>query len=476
MLAPSVARVAAEVAAEALCRQSFAEFLTWCKIRSDDPLDPGIIDLHPWPYQIERAESWQAGTSEVILKERQLGFTQVLIAPYYLWRAMYHGWACGYWSVDQPAARKQLKRIAAIWETLPDFLKTKATFRADDADFESGGTIQVFPSTEHGGISYTLQLAGMDEAGFHPYGAANFAAISPAVSKGQVIILSTADPELGPAGFLHDIYWASKRGETGLRAVFEARRRPDRGPEFYAREKARYAGQLERFNAYYPETDAEAFVGKSGLVYPGFNPVKHVWVPQGDRFHPWEWDDSKRKVMGVDFGGGDPTAVTVLGMDGRQHVHQFGEFYRKGSVSVYDIAGYISEWEGPGDVLCDPSQGVAIETLDQALRGTGWTARKADNKRAEGLELVNILIETDRLTIHADCKDSVAEFAGYRWRESVDPNSKVRYATHTPVDHHADAMDARRYALMELLAHLRDMMTLTNRDAISRRPLARKFA
>src|SRR5690606_23314633 len=123
------------VAAEALCRQSFPYFLTWCRIRSDDPLHPGVIPLDPWPFQVERAESWQQGTSEVILKERQLGFSAVLVAPYLLWRAMYHGWACGYLSKGQQEAREELERVEAIWNLLPDFLKVSGTFRADDASF-----------------------------------------------------------------------------------------------------------------------------------------------------------------------------------------------------------------------------------------------------------------------------------------------------------------------------------------------------
>ena len=456
--AEQLQRTVSELAAEALCRQSFSAFLTWCRIRSDDPLNPGIIPLEPWGFQVERAEAWQTGRSEVILKERQQGFSQVLMAPYILWRMMYFGWACGYWSVDQPAARKEVSRIKALYDELPSFLRVSTTFRADDAESESGGSLIAFPSTPHAGISYTLQLAVMDEAAFHAYGAANFAAISPAVAKGQFILNSTADPELGPAGFFHDMYWASKRGETGMVAVFEARRRPDRGPEFYAREKARYAGQPERFQAYYPETDAEAFVGKSGLVYPMFSEARHVVS-----VHPWAWEDSRRKVMGVDWGGGDPTAVIPLGMSGDQRVHQFGEYYERGPVSVYDIAAFISAWEGPGEVMYDPSQGVAGETLDQALRGTGWRARKADNKRGEGMEQVAFLLETDRLTIHAGCTASIAEFPGYRWRDNVDPHSKERYATHTPVDHHADAHDARRYAAVELLAHLRPMARMPTR-------------
>lgn len=461
-------RVAAEVAAEALCRQSFPEFLTWCRIRSDDPLSPGVIPLAPWPFQVERAESWQQGTSEVILKERQLGFSAVLVAPYLLWRAMYHGWACGYLSKGQAEAREEIERIESIYGLLPDFLKVNGTFRADDASFESGGRILSFPSTPSAGVSYTLQCAVMDEAAFHPYGAANFAAIQPATARGQFLILSTADPELGPAGFFHDMYWASKRGETGFRAVFEARRRPDRDPAWYERARAAYAGQHERFQAYYPETDAEAFVGKSGLVYPMFSEARHVRAE-----HPWAWNDSKRKAAGVDWGGGDPSAIVMLGMSGTQHVHQFGEFYERGPVSVYDMAAFISSWEGPGEVMCDPSQGVAIETLDQALRGTGWRARKADNRRTEGMESVAFLLDSDRLTIHAGCTNSIAEFPGYRWRESVDPNSKERYATHTPVDHHADAHDARRYAVVELTAHLRPTFTMPTRS-LSGAPLARR--
>lgn len=468
VVAPSVERVASEVAAEALCRQSFPYFLTWCRIRSDDPLRPGVIPLDPWPFQVERAESWQQGTSEVILKERQLGFSAVLVAPYLLWRAMYHGWACGYLSKGQQEAREEIERVEQIWNLLPEFIRVGGTFRADDASFEGGGRILSFPSTPSAGVSYTLQLVVMDEAAFHPYGAQNFAAIQPAASRGQFIIQSTADPSLGPAGFFYEMFMASLREETGYQAVFEARRRPDRDAAWYERTKAQYAGQTERFQAFYPQTIAEAFVGRSGLVYPMFSEERHV---RSD--HPWDWNASKRKVMGVDFGGGDPTAVIPLGMSGDQHVHQFGEFYQRGPVSIYDIAAYISSWEGPGEVECDPSQGVAIETLAQALRGTGWHVKAANNKRGEGMESVAFLLETDRLTIHAGCKDSIAEFPGYRWRESVDPNSKERYATHTPVDHHADGHDARRYACVELMAHLRTMAQMPSTAFNTHKPMAR---
>lgn len=447
-------RVASEVAAEASCRASFPYFLTWCKIRSDDPDVADLIPLNPWPFQVERAEAWERGESEVILKERQFGFSYALVAPYMLWRAMYHGWTCGYLSKGEKEAYEEILRIQSLYDSLPEFLKTpNGRIRAEDATFDGGGRIIAFPATASGGISYTLQLVVMDEAAFHPYGAANYGAIRPAASRGQFIIQSTADPEIGPSGFMHDMYWNSKKGLTPYKAIFVARCRPDRDAEWYRNEESAYAGDPERFNAYYPTTDAEAFRGKSGLVYPMFSEQRHVSL-----IHPWRWEDSVRHVAGIDFGGGDPTACLPHGLSGTHKIHQFGEFYQRGPVSVYDLAHYLGQWPAKnGIAVCDPSEPVAIETLDVALKGTGWRAVAADNKRGEGLGLYAQMLADDALTLFHECKETIAEFPGYRWAERTDPNDKTRYQTKTPVGHHADGKDAGRYAVMELLAMTRRM-------------------
>ena len=433
-----------ETAALALCRMSFPEFLTWCQVRSDDPQQPGDIRLIPWPYQQERAKSWQEGNSEVILKERQLGFSAALIAPYLLWRSMYHGWACGYLSVGQEEAREEIRRIKRLHEQLPPYLKIHGQIRVDDASFEGGGRIIAFPSTEHAGISYTLQLVVFDEAAFHPYGSQNYTAIQPAAARGQFIILSTADPELGPSGFFHDIYFASKEGNTPYTAVFEARRRPDRDADWYIKAKKAYIGHEHEFDAYYPETDSGAFVARSGLVYPQFTPERHV------KEEPFALSSCRRIVAGVDFGGGDPTAIVILGMDEKQHVHQFAEFYETGSIGVDALGAFISKY--PVDtVMCDPTQGTSIATLKETWR---VNARKANNNRGDGMGLVAFLLDNDRLTISPSCVNSIAEFTSYRWAARTDPNDKRRYATTAAVNHHADAHDARRYATAELLSML----------------------
>ena len=451
------------VAAQAEAAEDFTFFLRYARIRSDDPSDPAIIPWQQWPYLVDRARAWSAGESEVVLKARQLGMTWLL--SYFLaWKAR-NGGACGVFSVGQREAREVLRRIRLAESMLPQWLQIDAEFNADEVRYPSGGSVHAFPSTEQAGISYTFQVAAMDEAAFHPYAAFNYAALRPTLSAGgQFLALSTADPTLGPSGFFHDLYWASTRGETPYRAVFipwDAR--PGRDEAWLRRERAAYQGLPEEFDAYYPDSDAAAFVARSGLVFPQFSTVRHVRLPDTPL------SDAIRVVAGVDFGGGDPTAVVVLGLDRHHKVHQYAEFYKRGAVSLDEIGGFLKRYP-VGVVVCDPSQGVAIETLRHTY---GLPARAADNKRGEGLGMVSFLLDNDRLTIDPSCVDSIAEFPGYRWATRVDSNDKTRFATTTPVDHHADAMDARRYAVLEITAMLHASVGPRIRRFDGRRP-ARK--
>ena len=443
----TLTREAAVAALDAeIARRSSVDFVAHLSIRSDDPLDTTLSKVNLWPFQVEELLALETGESQVILKERQLGFTTVVMGPYMLWRAMFFGWSVGYYSVDQPAARTQIARLKQMWSLLPPHLRVGAQWTADDVHFAGGGVIRAFPSTDHAGISYTFNLVVMDEAAFHPYGAQNYAAFSPAVARGQVVIQSTADPSIGPSGFFFDIYWASKRGETGYRAIFEARRRPDRTPEWYAMMRARYTGRLDEFDAYYPETDAAAFVGRSGLVYPMFDATKHV------KPDPFSWVEAKYRVAGVDFGGGDPTAVILLGVSGTGHVHQFAEMYERGPVDSQQIARFLMEWEAKAPLLavaCDPSQGTAIRDIAAfgVRQGVELPAIPADNAR-EGIGVLAGYLERGQFSINPGCAGSLSEFPGYRWVQRTDPNDRVRYETSTPGWNHADAMDGRRYGLM----------------------------
>lgn len=440
---------------------TFLEFLEHVYVQPDmdrEDYDPevqfsprGGVQWQPWPYLTERATAWANRESEVVLKARQLGISW-LAAAFTLWSAQYHPYFhVAVFSVGQREAKVQLARSRFIYENLEPAYQRGVKFNTEDALCDSGSVIVAFPSTEHTGISFTFRLVIRDESSFHPYGAANYAAVRPTLSAGgQFIDMSTANPKLGPSGDFHDRYWASKRGETGYAAVFIPwHARPGRDAVWLARERAAYVGLTDEFDAYYPGTDAEAFVARSGLVYPQFSEARHV------RTARIPLTQCVRAVAGVDWGGGDPTAVAILGLEPRHHAHQYAEFARRGSVGVDAIAAFIARYPTVRQVRCGADEPVAIATLQTTL-GPGYDVQAADTRRAEGLGLVAFLLEHDRLTIEPDCTQSIAEFPGYRWAERADPLDRTRYATKTPVDHHADLHDARRYACAELLAVLHD--------------------
>lgn len=402
-----------------------------------------------WPHLLARARAWESGDSEVILKARQLGISW-LLAAYALWRAMYQpGAVVLELSAGQAEAYELLGKSRSIWECLPDALRRPTTVDASgEMAFDGGGRIMALPATQKAGRGYTASLVIADEAAFHPWAAVNYGAYRPTIEAGgQLLMVSTAN---GATGFFHEIYWASVRGETPYRGVFIPwSARPGRDSEWLARERSAFEGLPAEFDQEYPDTAAKAFVALTGLVYPQFSHERHVRA--GD---PVPWEDCTRRYYGTDYGGGDPTAVPVLGiyrtLEGPR-AHVYGLFYRKaGAPTVDEIAEFLLPWhqrapffQGEGD----PAPGG--EVINESLRVYGLPCRRGNAARGEGLGLMAQWLDAGWLTFNGEtCGPLIHEFAGYRWLQRVDPNSKDRYATGTPHDHHGDALDALRLALM----------------------------
>lgn len=446
-------------AAIELCRLSFPDFLRYCRILSDDPDNPEPIPFAPYDYQLERAEAWQAGQSEVVLKARQLGFSWGL-GDYMLWRALFHGWDCGYYSRGEDEARAEIEqRVLWTAQRLPRWMLDYSRVRVRDTfvRFPCGGSIRAFPSTASAGIGYTFQLIVADECAFHAYGAQNYAAYRPTLSAGgQYIACSTADPSLGPSGFFYELWQGASDGSNGYTPVFVPwHARPGRNEAWLARERAAYRGMADEFDAYYPERPEAAFVGKSGLVYPQFSRERHV------RPDPCRWEECIARYAGYDLGGGDPTAIVVLGVyrasDGSRRVHQFGEMYRTtGAPTVDEMGDWLTAWQERArfdHIERDPVG--AASTVAQTLSGVYGLpvgSRPVSRDKGERLQTQAYWLDSGLFTIGEQCTYSIAEFSGYRWRERTDANDKTRYKTATPEDHHADAMDARGQALIRVYA------------------------
>ena len=204
------------------------------------------------------------------------------------------------------------------------------------------------------------------------------------------------------------------------------------------------------------------FVTFEGLVFPQFSAALHVRPLQAPDPVPYDSPEVVKRSAGVDFGGGDPTAIIVLGQGQSGKVHQYAEKVWPGGQNPGDtgIGEFLHEWHGkvPFDsIWCDPSNQTSISTLRASglpagplISGRnssqGMTAR-AINDRGVGLRLMGDFLSRRILTFNPSCAQSISEHYSYLYRQSVDTDGN-KYRTSTPVQHHADCMDARRYALM----------------------------
>lgn len=401
----------------------------------------------------------------VILKARQLWISW-LLAAYDLYVAMIRGRNVLAFSQGQDYSRELLRKSRFIYDRLPRELTMPIlTDNKDELHFKGAGRIYSFPSTRDAGRGFTGGLVTVDEAAFHPYAQENYRAYRNTMADGgQLVMVSTAN---GPHGFFHTIYDGARKGQNGYDArFFPWSSRPDRDAAWYRREERAFEGFIADFRRENPATDDEAFTTLSGLVYQDWDARIHVAAPK------YSFEQCRLRVAGVDFGGspGNPNAVVILGLTPDEHIHQYAEMAIPGVLSIDEIGGFIAKWKDRAPLIaveCDHDQ-VAIATLVRQFR---LPARKANKARGEGMELTEFLLKNNRLTIDPGCVRSIEEFYGYRWRENLDPNTKERYQTATPVDHHGDLMDARRYALMQLTRFLRRGATIT---ALDGRPLATK--
>ncbi len=397
----------------------------------------------PWPHITEMALDLGSGRSMVYLKSRQMMFTWVL-AAYAVFKAMQRG-DLFYLSQGQDYADAVVARCETVIENLPKELLAQKPWNTTQLSFRDGA-VRSFPSTEHAVRSLSGKVLIGDEAAFHQYAEQNHAAWGPALSgaDSQFVILSTSN---GPQGWFYDQVEAARAGTSGaLFRFYPWMARPDHDQAWYDRERAKYPNNLARFIRENPATIEEAWSHAEGLVYPTFKPEVHIAVPKV-RFEDCRW-----RFGGVDWGGspGNPNAAVVLGSDG-SHVWQYDEYVSEGEISIEEMGAFFSRWRQKAPftfVDCDWQNDTGMRVLRKSF---GVPARRAIKKR-EGIDITDFLLRNNALFIDPSCTRSILEFGQYRWAQRIDSNTKQRFATSTPVDHHADCMDARRYGLQRLAA------------------------
>lgn len=467
LILKSAAKIKKREEAESVRPDFFRDFLPHCKILTNEQelseetqlqAAPEVATFELYDYQREMIEAWLNGDSECILKGRQIGISWC-DAVYTLYRAVVDKWNCGFVSYKENVARWHLRnRIRFIWDRLPNKLNVdgvewplpKARWNADSAEFDGAGSILIFPSTPDAGVGYTFQKVTMDEFAFHDYAMPNYEALRPALPRGaQFIIFSTSNPELGEYGPFKKMWdSANKRGFSKRFLPWNIR--PEHTMEFYREEKDAYEGSENQFKAFHPLEETDAFSGKSGLVFPQFvDGYPHVQEPSCD------WSEYKFRVAGIDPGGGDPTAIVPLGITHDWVFEQPWEFYTKEVVTLDEMFDWL--WRLHGEAPFDyiwmdaPRKSPYIAQL----QWRGLPVVGANKDKGARLSMHAWVLEQRRLRIAPGCVNSRAEYAGYMFPERTDPNTKDKYRTSTPVDHHGDAIDARGYAILGAMEAIR---------------------
>lgn len=218
------------------------------------------------------------------------------------------------------------------------------------------------------------------------------------------------------------------------------------------------AGLIESLEEKYKDTPffeqelLGMYTAFEGLVYPMFKKEKHVKPP------PCPVYECDRIIIGgPDWGGAMPSAMYLMGERAGQ-AHVYREFYRVGA-DLSDIAATLDDWvvesrvrKGLLRIDYDGAETVSGATLKGEKGFTG--ARAADKDREGGIKLVQERLNGDGrgplLTISPECVNLIAEFGQYIWAEKRDATTKVMFKTNTPIDHHADGLDALRYGCMGL--------------------------
>lgn len=326
----------------------------------------GVAPFHLWPKQVEALASLVSEKLVIFLKARQLGITWLCLG-YALWLLIFQaGKVVLLFSQGQVEANEMLRRLKAMYERLPEWMKAGLPERtidnASSQGWSNGSWAKCLPATQRAGRSFTASLAVLDEAAHQQWGAKIYAALKPTIDAGgQLFVVSSAN---GHDGFFDVLWEKAAAGLNRFRAIFLAwHARPERDAEWRQRQFAE-ATDPELVKQEYPDNPDEAFLASGRVRFPAdwLDAIRVRMQSPMDRRNPTfparlsSIDGlavytppvvERRYIVGADVSegdGGDYSAATVISedyLDEAAHLHghwEPGEFAEKLAViaETYD--------------------------------------------------------------------------------------------------------------------------------------------
>lgn len=233
--------------------------------------------------------------------------------------------------------------------------------------------------------------------------------------------------------------WVDKAKEKNCHYIhFDLCDNPSLSPEIIKRYHSLYSG------SFYERYILGKWVSAEGLVYPFFNPEKHVCKELPHSF--------SKLVMSVDYGTVNPTSCGLWGKS-RDVWYRISEYYYdsklQGSLRTdeehYDAIVKLSKiGEKYGltvsAIVCDPSAASFMETI---RRHGEFKVLPARNDVLSGIRKVSDAICKGKVKFSTECVDTLREFCLYRWDE--------RSGHDAPIKEHDHSMDDVRYFVTTFL-------------------------
>ncbi len=233
---------------------------------------------------------------------------------------------------------------------------------------------------------------------------------------------------LNPEGPNHWLYqeWILKAEEKKvLRVHFTMEDNPSLSEAVKKRYRGMYAG------VFYRRFILGEWAMAEGLVYPMFDPKKHVVAKLPESF--------SRKMISVDYGTMNPFSAGLWGeADGKWY--RIREFYHNGrekgpmTDEQYHRALLKLAGEEKLTVIVDPSAASFIQCIREHRQ---LNVRKAKNGVLTGIRHLSEELAAGRILFHKSCRDTIREFSLYRWEEGG--------AKEAPLKENDHAMDDVRY-------------------------------
>lgn len=222
-------------------------------------------------------------------------------------------------------------------------------------------------------------------------------------------------------------------------------------PDYVANIKNEYSG------VFFDRFILGLWVVAEGLVYPNFDPKKHV--VKADKIP----DDKYLYYISIDYGTSNPFSMGLWQVDpssGRSvrikeyyyesrktHIQKDDNTYYSDIVTFSD--GYVIQ-----AIVIDPSAASMIATIRS--RGT-FNVIKADNSVIDGIRHTATAINKGMLVVDQDCEATRREFRSYSWAEKAGEDKVIKENDH--------AMDDIRYFVSTvLLRRFRYELTGDNYD------------